>query len=151
VHIVEEIRKIRGSITRRQAKSALSKDGGTPLLKKKQSMSGDASPVVVQSPIEDEDSLVSVKPRQRFNEVSWQGPGKSSGPPRALGAKTPEIRRDISRQMQKAELDQRQRFQRPHMAADDVDTAKATELALKELLKSVREAKYVPDNPYTAQ
>ena len=39
--------------------------------------------------------------------------------------------------IQKSDLEQRQK------ASEDVDTAKANELALRELLKSVREAKYV--------
>lgn len=136
VHIADEIRKIRGGITRRQAKASIKKDGGTPSAKNQQSMTGVASPVIVQSPADDDDSLVSVKPRQRFNDIAWQGSGATNGiPPRALGAKTPEVRRDVSRQMQKVELDQRQKM------SNDAETVKATEMALKELLKSVREAK----------
>lgn len=140
VHIAEEIRKIRGNITRRHAKgSSLKEKLRTPAADGKESLTGDASPVIVQSPVEhDDSSLVSAKPRQRFKDVSWQAAGTPDGQSRrALGAKTPEVRREASRQMQKVELDQRQKV------TDDADTVKATEMALKELLKSVQEAKYV--------
>ena len=136
VHIVEEIKKIRGGITRRQVKSGSRKESnGTPMGSKQQSVIGDGSPVIVQSPTEDEDSIISAKPRQRFNDIAWQ----PNGPSRALGVKTPEVRRDVSRQMQKADLEQR------HKLSEDAETAKATEMALRELLKSVREAKYVQE------
>jgi hypothetical protein len=144
VHVVDEIKKIRGNITRRQAKGSIKRELSTPTTDKKHSVTGDESPILVASPLDDDDtvddSLVSAKPRQRFNDISWQD--KPNGqPPRALGVKTPEVRRDVSRQMQKAELDQR------HKLSDDVDTAKATEMALKELLKSVREANAKATSP----
>ena len=102
---------------------------------------------MVQSPMGDDDSMMLMPGKTR----SWQSGkaatgagGTPSGKPlqRALAAKTPEARREVSRLIQKADLDQRQK------ASDEVDTAKANELALRELLKSVREAKYdVPSSP----
>lgn len=134
VHVVDEIRKIRGSITRRQVKGSTKKDLGTPA--KKGSLDSDNSPTV-QSPTEDDDSLdlSSAKQRQPFKDVSWGG--ANGHPSRALGAKTPDMRRDVSRHLQKADLDQR------HKMTDEIETARATELALREMLRSVKEAKYV--------
>ncbi|KAF1995342.1 hypothetical protein P154DRAFT_548536 [Amniculicola lignicola CBS 123094] len=147
-HIAEEIRKIRGRITRRNAKPFLKKGSETPGSSKTQSLAGEMSPAVVHSPMDEGDSsLVSAKVRSRnpLAKVPWQlattpnANGHPSGhpsghPPRALAVQTPDVRRDASRNLQKAELDHR------HKAADDSDTARATELALRELLKSVREA-----------
>lgn len=133
IHLVDEIRKLRGGITRRQAKasvSGLKKDDSstsTPAGKKQSSMSEDAT--LVQSPEEDDDDdddaegLQVGKARGPFKDVNW---GRSDRrPSRALGA---------SRQMQKAELDQRQK------AGEDSEIATATEMALRELLRSVRDA-----------
>ncbi|KAF2870354.1 hypothetical protein BDV95DRAFT_496680 [Massariosphaeria phaeospora] len=148
VHLVDDIRKIRGSITRRQPKGPPPRESGTPTSTHRHSVTGeDESPAVAASPVphddrdDRDDRLVVLKPRarQQFKEVSWGGRASASAstsntPTRTLGAKTPDPRRDVSRQLQKAELDQRQR------SLDDSDTARATEMALRELLKSVREA-----------
>jgi hypothetical protein len=73
------------------------------------------------------------KAQARFNKA---GGGRGSRrPSRALGANSPILRRDVSRQMQKTELDQR------YSTNEQVEIANATEMALRELLKSVREAK----------
>ncbi|KAF2117437.1 hypothetical protein BDV96DRAFT_490507 [Lophiotrema nucula] len=149
IHEVEEIKKIRSGITRRQVKAASIKKegGGTSTPSKKQSVTGDASPTIVHSPSEADDSLILPKTRPQFNDVSWQSNG---APLRTLGAKTPEVRRTVSRQVQKAELDQR------HKTTDDADTVQATEMALREVLKTVREANAKTSNvglfdfdPYT--
>ena len=144
IHIVEEIRKLRGGITRRQAKGSVSlprQDGSrtsTPM-GKKQSVASEDSSTRVQSPeAEEEDEELQVgKSRTQFKDVRW-GNGKQQAS-RALGAKTktPDMRRDVSRQVQKAELDQR------FKTSEEAEIASATEMALRELLKSVREARCV--------
>lgn len=140
VHLVDEIRKLRGGITRRQAKGSISKkeDGGdcTPLTNK-HSVASEGSSTLVQSPEDDDDGLgIDMgKTRGQFKDVSWGSSNRQLS--RALGtnARAADPRRDASRQMRKQELDQRQRH------GDEVETAKAAEMALRELLKSVREAK----------
>jgi hypothetical protein len=144
IHLVDEIRKLRGGITRRQAKGSISlpKRGdsvaSTPA-HKKQSVASEDSATLVHSPEEDDDDdddeLHVGKPRTHFKDVSWSH-GKRQ-PSRALGAKTPDMRRDVSRQMQKADLEQR------FKTSEEVEIASATEMALRELLKSVREARCV--------
>ncbi|KAJ4321447.1 hypothetical protein N0V94_002880, partial [Neodidymelliopsis sp. IMI 364377] len=164
IHLVDEIRKLRGGITRRQAKGSISakkEDGGsgggsgggggcTPL-SSKQRVASEGSSTLVQSPDDDGDGdgdgegdgdgdgdeglgIDLGKTRGQFNDVSW-GPSNRQLS-RALGTKGPDARRDVSRQMRKHDLDQRQRQRH----GDDLETAKAAELALRELLKSVREA-----------
>jgi hypothetical protein len=143
IHLVDEIRKLRGGITRRQAKGSISlpKRGdsvaSTPA-HKKQSVASEDSNTLVQSPEDDDDDddeLHVGKPRTHFKDVSWGKGNRQLS--RALGAKTPDMRRDVSRQMQKADLEQR------FKTSEEVEIASATEMALRELLKSVREARYV--------
>ena len=89
----------------------------------------------MQSPEDDEDGLgIDMgKTRGQFKDVSWGNSNRQLS--QRLGTRAPEMRRDTSRQVRKQELDQRQRH------GDEMETAKAAELALRELLKSVREAK----------
>ncbi|KAK7181977.1 hypothetical protein PSPO01_11940 [Paraphaeosphaeria sporulosa] len=125
VHLVDEIKKLRGGITRRQK---VKKELDTPA--KKHSVASNASPPVQSIDGDDGSPDVSAAKLSQFKDVSWA----DGHPPRVLGAKTPEMRRDVSRQMQKADLEQRQKM------TDEAETAKATELALRELLRSVKEA-----------
>jgi hypothetical protein len=147
IHIVDEIRKLRGGITRRQAKGSVSlprrddRGGSTPAGKKGSLASEDSSTLVQSADEEDDDGdgdddLHVGKTRTHFKDVSWSH-GKRQ-PSRAVGVKTPDMRRDMSRQMQKADLDQR------FKTSEEVEIAGATELALRELLKSMREARYAP-------
>lgn len=119
-HNVEEIRKMRETITRRNMKGVKRGAGeaGSSSGARRQSTAG-ASPTIEQEENDEEDD----------------DSHTPSGPPsRALAAKTPEVRR-VSRKVQKAGLEERQK------AAVEAVTGKAAELALKELLKSVREAR----------
>ncbi|KAF1969302.1 hypothetical protein BU23DRAFT_242010 [Bimuria novae-zelandiae CBS 107.79] len=134
VHLVEEIKKIRGGITRRQK---VRKELHTPA--KRESMVSNASPAGQSAHDDDDDDddggggspEVSSATHGQFKDVSWAGGGAGDGhTPRA-----PEVRRrDVSRQLQKVDLEQRQRL------SDEAETAKATELALRELLRRVKEA-----------
>lgn len=134
VHLVDEIKKLRGGITRRQK---VKKELDTPA--KKHSVVSNASPADQSIDGDDGSPELSSAKHAQFKDVSWAvGDGHT---PRVLGTKTPEMRRDVSRQLQKADLDQRQRM------SDEAETAKATELALRELLRSVKEAKYVEHCP----
>lgn len=144
IHLVDEIRKLRGGITRRQAKGSVSiprrdDSGASTPANKKRSVASEDSSMLVESPEEeeDEDGLDVHKTRQQFKDVSWDSGSRQTS---RLGAKTPDIRREVSRQMQKAHLDQRYRL------SDEAETANATEMALRELLKSVRDARLVPSS-----
>lgn len=140
VHNVDEIRKLRGGITRRQAKGSVSTprrdDSGTSTPANKKRIASEDS-VLVGSPEDDDEPLEIGKTRGQFKDVSW---GSSNRPSR-LNTKTPDPRRDASRQTRKADLDQRQKTN------EENEIASATEMALRELLKSVRDAKYVIHHP----
>jgi len=138
IHRVDEIRKLRGGITRRHAKGSISiprrgnSNTSTPAATKHSAAS--AGPMLVDSPDpagEDGDDHDDYdddegKPRQAFRDIGWQSA--------RTAAKTSSVRRDSARQLQKAHLAQRRR------SSEDDEIATATELALKELLRSVREA-----------
>ncbi|RAQ99509.1 P-loop containing nucleoside triphosphate hydrolase protein [Stemphylium lycopersici] len=134
VHNVDEIRKLRGGITRRQAKGSVSTprrdDSGTSTPANKKRIASEDSSMLVQSPEEDDEPLEVGKTRGQFKDVSWGGGHR----PSRLATKTPDPRRDASRQTRKADLDQRQK------TSEEIEIANATEMALRELLKSVREA-----------
>lgn len=136
IHVVDEIRKLRGGITRRQAKGSVSTprrdDSGTSTPANKKRVASEDSSMVVQSPDDDDEPLQVGKTRgHQFKDVTW---GSGSRPSR-LGTKTPDPRRDASRHIRKQDLDQR------HKTGEEAEIASATEMALRELLKSVREAK----------
>jgi hypothetical protein len=140
IHLVDEIRKLRGGITRRQAKGSISKKregshGDCTPVHAKHSVASEGSSTMVQSPEDDDDGLgIDLgKTRGQFHEVSWGSSNRQLS--QRLGTKAPETRRDASRQLRKQELDQR------HRGSDEMETAKAAELALRELLRSMREAK----------
>lgn len=135
IHIVDEIRKLRGGITRRQAKGSVSTprrdDSGSSTPANKKRVASEDSSMLMQSPDDDDESVEAAKTRGSFKDVSWGGGNR---PPRLI-TKTPDPRRDVSRQLRKADLDQRQK------TSEEIEIATATEMALRELLKSVREAK----------
>ena len=139
VHNVEEIRRMRGGITRRQARtSSVKKELSTPVSTSKPSLTGDESPVLVHSPTMNPTPLGDGKIRTVFNEMHWQATGVINNlPPRPVGSTVPEMRREVSRHMQqKTDLEQRQKM------SEEWENGKAAELALKEVLGSVREARY---------
>ncbi|KAJ4371782.1 hypothetical protein N0V86_008336 [Didymella sp. IMI 355093] len=149
IHVVDEIRKLRGGITRRQAKGSISKkredsNGECTPVHGKHSVASEGSGTLVQSPDDDMDDddddgdgsgglgIDMGKTRGQFKDVSWGSSNRVLS--QRLGTKAPGMRRDASRQLRKQELEQRQQ------GSDDMETAKAAELALRELLRSVREA-----------
>lgn len=133
IHIVDEIRRIRGNITRRHPRNStsLKKEDGTPGPKAGEH-DDDGSPIA--------DSPTSLnmsgdgKVRSRFSDTSWQGPGVLNSLTRPT-LNVPERGRSASRQVQrKAEFEQRQK------SSEDWINGKAAELALREILNSVKEA-----------
>ncbi|KAF2494880.1 hypothetical protein BU16DRAFT_562510 [Lophium mytilinum] len=137
VHNVDEIRKLRGGITRRQARtSSVKQETSAPASATRPSFTGDESPVMVHSPGVDDDPLQPSRVRTTLNELHWHATGVINNlPPRPSPAPVPEARRDISRHVsKKVEMEQR------HKASDEWETGKAAELALKEVLGSFKEA-----------
>lgn len=71
------------------------------------------------------------------NKPGWEATGVMNDLPPRLEPR-PTERKDVpKRDQMKADLDQRQRL------ADELDTGRAAQLALKEILDTVRNAEYV--------
>ncbi|KAK3381321.1 hypothetical protein B0H63DRAFT_200293 [Podospora didyma] len=159
VHDVDAIRKLRGNITRRQAKAALSRRGtsasvGTPTAGSRRSPASEyAESPMVKSPVSlkegapagdsigrqypfntpwEATGVINDVPAPREGDGSRAGEGDSSA--EALKPPLPPPRA-ASRQSMKQQLDTRQRVQ------DALDTARAAELALREIVGSWRAAK----------
>ncbi|KHO01798.1 uncharacterized protein MAM_00799 [Metarhizium album ARSEF 1941] len=151
VHDVEAIRRMRGCITRRQARGSLgarkdSTPAGTPKpVPKRETSHRDVESLGAASTPKDgtyaADSTVSkfpFSPRWQatgvINNISPRGSWDGDAGPEAV--KRPGIQPTLSKQaVQKAQLDVKQKL------SDAMDTARAAELALRELLGSWRAAK----------
>lgn len=134
IHKIEEIRRLRGSVTRRHTRiSTKSETPKTP-------------PVAASSPdAHHENQLASnaSAPTEavseggiEFNRMDWQATGVINGlPPRTTVDAGVEPSRNVSRHRQlKSGLEQRQ------VSSEDQVMLKATQLALKEVLWSIKEA-----------
>ncbi|TLD31387.1 hypothetical protein PspLS_02381 [Pyricularia sp. CBS 133598] len=136
IHDVEEIRKIRGGITRRHPRNSLARREtltpvGTPNTTRKSpgsdAESSTRSPVLPKSAHGSVTSLNLSGPR-------WEGTAASNdAAPDSAKRSVPT--RAMSRQMVKAQFEMKQKFQ------DAIDTSKAAELALREIIGSWRAAK----------
>lgn len=154
IHDVDAIKKMRGGITRRQPRGSTGGRGdgstpsGTPKASAKRDISGSdndgyRSPAIPKDGQYVVDSNLSKYPFQ----PSWQATGVINdipGKPNWEGEtpqeqnKRPGMQRTVSKQTaQKAQFDVKQKL------SDATDTARAAELALRELLSSWRAAKYV--------
>lgn len=164
LHDVVAIRKLRQHITRRQPKSTVSRRGtsasaGTPATVSRRSpASGDAEALAARSPLSQrEDSQAAVAQIVRgypFN-TPWEATGvindlsaregaasrddrrNSEGDGAGRGLRSGPAQRSVNRHTLKQQLDTRQQIQ------DAQDTSRAAELALRELLSSLRAAKSV--------
>lgn len=153
IHNVDEIRRLRGNITRRQSRVSSVKEGSL-------APAGDASPssastTAVQpkryGSVTEHSSSVprplpspkvgSVQDRYekmfsvKLNRPSWEATGVMNDLPPRQDPKL-DARRDVSRHtLLKVDSEQRQRVM------EELDTGRAAELALREVLASVRDAK----------
>jgi cell division protein FtsB len=159
VHDVDSIKKMRGTITRRQPRGSLGgrqREGSTPSATpkgqfKKETSNPDSdsykSPAIPKDGQYAVDSTLSkypFAPRWEATGVMNDLPGKSAWDNDGTGHdgnKRPSMQRTVSKQMvQKAQFDVKQKL------ADAMDTARAAELGLRELISSWRAAKQHIDN-----
>lgn len=159
VHDVEAIRKIRQNITRRQPKGAASRGAtsasvGTPTTAPRSPAFGDASASAARSPRSQKDDSQSgaasgskypFKPRWEttgvindlaLRESGTRGEAEGSAAPQQ--ARHEPSQRSVNRQTLKQQLEMRQQIQNAE------DRSRAAELALRELLGSLRAAKFRP-------
>ena len=137
VHNVEEIRKIRGGITRRQARSS-KRDGSTPSSTKATPLREHRSPSAQKaysSAITDETGAV----KTYWNTATWHATGVINDLP-------PTPREDQGAHFQKRTPPRRasikEELTRRQTGLEERDRGRAAELALKEILESMKAAKY---------
>ena len=137
VHNPEEIRKIRGGITRRQARSS-KRDGSTSSSTKATPLQGQRSPSVQKaysSAITDDTGAV----RTFWNTANWQATGVINNLP-------PTPREDQGAQFQRRTPPRgasiKEELTRRQTGLEERDRGRAAELALKEVLESLKAAKY---------
>ncbi|QUC16447.1 uncharacterized protein UV8b_00688 [Ustilaginoidea virens] len=160
VHDVEAIRKLRGAITRRQPRGSLSARKGStpagtprPTTKREPSSHGNhpLGTTALMPPRDGPHAMTSTTPSKFVFVPRWEATGvmrsrrsldkeaAAAAAAAAAGggrAKQPEMQTTMSRQVvHKSQLDMKQKL------SDAVDTARAAELALRELLGSWRAAK----------
>lgn len=148
IHNVDEIRKLRGSITRRQPRSGNRRDNSAPSSSragsKRSPVASDAESVSAKSPGTTIKTISSIDPVRDWLLVPQastigvvnESPDAADENTNPESLRSPSSRRGTNRQLLKSSLDVKQKFQ------DALDTAKASELALREIISSWRAAKY---------
>lgn len=146
VHDVDAIRKVRGGITRRHPRGSVggrkdSTPAGTPRPSAKREASATESETCRPSAIPRDGQYAVDSTLSKFPFVPrWEATGVINDIPGEApdtAARPPAAQRTISKQaVHKAQYDVKQKL------ADAMDTARAAELALRELLSSWRAAKY---------
>lgn len=148
LHDVDEIRKLRGGITRRQPRGGGRRDNSDPRSShagsKRSPAASEADSVSVRSPGTPIEVQFAMNPanglvthaqcgkRPQLLTIRFDVADTHTG---LEAVKSPASRRVFTRQMIKSSLDAKQRFQ------DALDTARASELALREMIGSWRAAK----------
>ena len=141
LHNVDEIRRMRGNVTRRQARTSTSstKREGSTSSSKPTPLRDERSPSIIRY-YTDGERPEKGSVMMRLNEANWQVTGVINNlPPPSSAEVAPRYmkRRDSSRRMSlKNDLGSR------HDALEERDRGRAAELALKEVLGSIRAAKY---------
>lgn len=148
IHNVDEIRKLRGSITRRQPRGGGRRDTSASAARSSQagsktspaasdadsfSVTSPGTPMETQPSRERQASRVScTEVFEDIDHVPHAGDGNHAG---AEATRSTNSQRVFNRQIIKSSMDVKQRVQ------DALDTAKASELALREIIGSWRAAK----------
>ena len=137
-HDVEEIRKLRGNVTRRQARTSSTKrEDSTPTSSKPTSLCEHRSPSASAASVSRSHrngGAVNMK----INKPNWTNTGVINDLPSAVENASPgtgKIRNPSRRVSVKEELS------RKHMALEERDRARAAEYALREVLGNVKAAK----------
>ncbi len=162
VHDVDEIRKMRGGITRRQPRNSTSRredstPAGTPAAQDRRSPRPESDRQGNESPSVRRDGSVvgdlpypKGKPNFFINKGTWEATGVMNHipPPRGSEARSWDgEERDVNRRLEprsrsvSKQMLAKTTFEQKQKMIDALDNAKAAELALRELLGSIRAAK----------
>ena len=147
IHDVEQIRNMRGSVTRRQARMSSSKREGSTPLSSKPTPQHERRSTSVGSRYMNGESSYTKSVTCRLNAPNWQVTGVINDIPSTPGESRQGYvqGRDVpSRVSTKIDISQN------HKAMEERDRCRAVELALREVLDSVNAAKYEasPDGLY---
>lgn len=137
LHNIEEIRRMRGNVTRRQARSSAGKrEGSTP--SSKHTPFRDQRSPSIQGGFANVQYSDGAPVKTYLNRPNWQSTGVINDlPPVPQGDESPFGRRPSRGVSIKEEIVHKQN------ALEDRERARAAELALQEVLGSVKAAKYV--------
>lgn len=138
VHDVEEIRRIRSGITRRQARTSSGKHDGTPERTAKRGHDGTQIPGEAAS--KPRDSAV----RMMFNTPTWHATGVINDIP---DPSRPTDGNRMASSQSRAAPSHLPEFATRGATANNPDTTKALELALREVLDNIKAATYVTGSP----
>lgn len=139
VHNADEIRRLRGNVTRRQARNSSSKrEGSTPSSVRPNALRDQRS-LSIGRHYHNGDQPRKEKVIPRLNEANWQATGVINNLPSTPrdGLTRHDPRRDGSRR-----TSVKHDFIRRHEAVEEQENGRAAELALKEVLGSIRAARY---------
>lgn len=142
VHDVEEIRKMRGTITRRMPRGSSARRESSNNVSTPSTPAASAEPALKRTAIPKEGHYVvdqAQAAKVPLFQTPWEATGVINDIPTRNGDDDQRSQRLPSRMAQKQQLDARQKL------ADAMDTARAAELALRELLSSFRAAKHQID------
>ncbi|KAH6714101.1 hypothetical protein BKA61DRAFT_55957 [Leptodontidium sp. MPI-SDFR-AT-0119] len=167
VHDVDEIRKLRGGITRRQPRNSTSRredstPAGTPTAQDRRSPrpesdgQGNRSPSLRRDDGAGDAVNFKGKPSFFINKGTWESTGVMNNipPPRASDSRSWDgEERDTNRRLEprsrsvSKQMLAKTTFEQKQKMLDALDNAKAAELALRELMGSIRAAKQRIDGP----
>ena len=140
LHNVEEIRRLRGNVTRRQARTSSGKrEGSTPSSSKPTPLRDQRSPSIQGGSSSNHQHAQHIEGghiRTYLNKPTWQSTGVINDIPSMRDHTSPSrVQSPSRRHSVKEEILHKQRI------LEERDRARAAELALKEVLDSVRAAK----------
>ncbi|KAH7410690.1 hypothetical protein BKA64DRAFT_617454 [Cadophora sp. MPI-SDFR-AT-0126] len=167
VHDVDEIRKLRGGITRRQPRNSTSRregstPAGTPVAQDRRSPrpesdgQGNRSPSLRRDEVVGDTVNFKGKPNYFINKGTWESTGVMNNipPPRTSDSRSWDGEdRDTNRRLEprsrsvSKQMLAKTTFEQKQKMLDALDNAKAAELALRELMGSIRAAKQRIDGP----
>ena len=140
IHDVEEIRKARGGVTRRQPRSSAKRDSSTP--GSTAPAAPDPYPRSHESPMSTMRSpMFKVNDRMGLGAPNWQATGVINDLPtrKATNLQESSDARREGAYHRRQKIDRQQRLR----TADELDSGLAAELALKEVLWTLKDARYV--------
>lgn len=152
IHNVDEIRKSRGGITRRQARTSSVRGNSSTPMSAKRSPEDGSTPASPPNKLPRMNDSAAGRVRTKFNEATWQATGVIRDiPPKTddagpLGPARMSVSdrggRDGSGGGNRGE-GARNGLEQKQMVREALDRGRAAELALREVLDSVNAARYV--------